>query len=169
MNVRLPLLLLVVAFAALLLPAADDPGRDVFVDDRFEDFAAGKLDAGGQNLYVSRDGKVRTINRFDLNGDGHIDLLFNSTHDTYQMVPATAGSVARDRSTRSLDIAVEGSQRVVLGDLNRDGYTDAVFCPNSIGVHHDRRFVSIAWGGPDGWTAQRVNGVLPMNGAVPVA
>ncbi|MBI1913835.1 MAG: VCBS repeat-containing protein [Planctomycetes bacterium] len=156
-------------FAAILLPAADDAGRDVFVDDRFEDFAAGKLDAGGQNLYVSRDGKVRTINRFDLNGDGHIDLLFNSTHDTYQMLPATAGLVAKDRGTRSLDIAVEGSQRVVLGDLNRDGYTDAVFCPNGIGVDHLRRFVSIAWGGADGWAAQRVTSVLPINGATAVA
>ena len=54
----------------------------------------------------------------------------------------SAGVVARDRTTHSADIAVEGSQRVVLGDLNGDGYTDAVFCPNSIGVHHDRRFVS---------------------------
>jgi len=138
---------------------------DVFIDDRFEDFAGGTLDAGGQNLYVSRDGKVRSINRFDLNDDGHIDLIFNCTHDTYQMIPATAGLVDRERHSRSLDIAVEGSARVVLGDLNKDGYTDAVFCPNSIGVHHDRRFVSVAWGGPEGWLSQRVNSVLPMNAA----
>jgi hypothetical protein len=141
----------------------------VFSDDTFEDFSAGTLDAGGQNVYVSRDGKVRTINRFDLNNDGHIDLIFNCTHDTYQMLPATAGMVGKGRTTRSLDIAVEGSQRVALGDLDGDGCTDAVFCPNSIGVHHDRRFVSIAWGGPDGWPAQRVNGVLPMNAAATVA
>src|SRR5262245_40521718 len=169
MRVRLPLLLLVALFAAILLPAADEARREVFVDDSFQACAAGKLDAGGQNMYVSRDGKVRTINRFDLNGDGHIDLLFNSTHDTYQMVPATAGSVTKDRDTRSLDIAVEGSQRVVLGDLNRDGYTDAVFCPNGVGVAHLRRFVSVAWGGADGWAASRVTAVLPINGAATVA
>src|SRR5439155_19863442 len=95
-KVRLPLLLLVVAFAAILLPAADDAGREVFIDDRFEDFAAGKLDAGGQNLYVSRDGKVRTINRFDLNDDCHTHLLFHDSHDTYQVLPATARCVSGD-------------------------------------------------------------------------
>ncbi|HMC65607.1 MAG TPA: VCBS repeat-containing protein, partial [Gemmataceae bacterium] len=159
-------LLLAVLLAMSLLAAE---AEDVFIDDTFDDFAAGTVDAGGQNMYVSRDGKVRTIHRFDLNDDGHIDLIFNCTHDTYQMLPATAGVVGRDRGTRSLDIAVEGSQRVVLGDLNRDGYSDAVFCPNGIGVHHDRRFVWIAWGGSDGWAAQRVNGVLPINGATTVA
>ena len=41
------------------------------------DFSRSTLDAAGQNLYVNRDGKVRTINRFDLNDDGHLDLIFN--------------------------------------------------------------------------------------------
>lgn len=155
----------VVSAALGLSLFGQDGPADVFIDDHFEDFAGGTLEAGGQNLYVSRDGKVRSINRFDLNDDGHIDLIFNCTHDTYQMLPATAGLVDKERGTRSLDVAVEGSQRVALGDLNKDGYTDAVFCPNSIGVDHNRRFVSIAWGGPDGWPARRVNSVLPINGA----
>src|SRR5262249_21325849 len=117
----LPCLPLVI-FLGVSLRAGEETA-DVFVDDTFEDFAAGTVDAGGQNMYVSPDGKVRTTHRFDLTDDGHIDLIFNCTHDTYQMLPATAGVVGRDRRTRSLDVAVEGSQRVVLGDLNRDGYT----------------------------------------------
>lgn len=140
-----------------------------WVDASFEDFSKGKLDAGGQNIYVSRDGKVRTINRFDLNGDGHLDLVFNCTHNTYQMIAATAGHFTKNRAVQSLDVAVEGSQRVALGDLNRDGYTDVVFCPNGIGVGHPRRFVTIAYGGPDGWPAHRCNGALPMNSAQAVA
>ena len=79
---------------------AEEPASS-FTDDTFEDFAAGTLDAGGQNLYVSRDGKVRTINRFDLNDDGHLDLLFNCTHDTYQMLPATAGIVGQGPQRRA--------------------------------------------------------------------
>ena len=102
------------------------------------------MDAAGQNIYVSRDGKVRTINRFDLNDDGHLDLIFNCTHNTYQMLPATLGTLTPNGLVHSQEIAVEGSQHVALGDLNADGYTDAVFCPNRIGVHHDRRFLSIA-------------------------
>ncbi|PYV15875.1 MAG: hypothetical protein DMG07_08910, partial [Acidobacteria bacterium] len=52
-----------------------------WIQDSFEDFAAGTLDAAGHNLFVARDGKVRTIQRFDLNQDGYIDLIFNTTHD----------------------------------------------------------------------------------------
>ena len=139
-----------------------------WVEDSFDDFADGTFDWSGQNIYVSRDGKIRTINRFDLNDDGYLDLIFNCTHDTYQMLPATVGTLRKDGQPHSHDIVVEGSQHVALGDLNRDGFTDAVFCPNRIGVHHDRRHVSIAWGGADGWPPERVNGVLPMNAAVAV-
>ena len=34
-----------------------------WIEDSFEDFADGTFDASGQNIFVSRDGKVRTINR----------------------------------------------------------------------------------------------------------
>ena len=54
-----------------------------------------------------------------------------------------------------------GSLRAVAGDLNRDGITDLVFCPNPDGIQHPRRFVSIAWGGAEGWTSNRISGVLP--------
>lgn len=140
-----------------------------FVDDRFEDFSAGMADDGGNNLYAARDGTLRTINRFDLNGDGHLELLFNCTHNTYQMLPATAGTIDRKRQGESAEIAVEGSQRAVLDDLNNDGYTDIVFCPNTIGVHHERRFVTIAWGSAEGWTASRINSPLPMNSPTAIA
>lgn len=148
------------------VPAQDPPK---FVDDNFDDFVQGTFDDGGHNFFAAHDGRLRTINRFDLNSDGHLDVIFNCTHNTYQMLPATSGSMGRDRTLTSDDIAVEGSQNVAQADLNRDGFTDLVFCPNPIGVHHDRRFVSIAWGGPDGWTPQRINSPLPMNGAASVA
>lgn len=140
-----------------------------FVDEDFDDFTQGTFDDGGHNFFVAYDGTLRTINRFDLNDDGHLDVIFNCTHNTYQMLPATSGSLGQDRLAQSVEIAVEGSQHVAQADLNRDGFTDLVFCPNPIGVHHDRRFVSIAWGGPDGWSSQRVNSPLPMNGATSVA
>lgn len=127
-----------------------------WVEDSFEDFRDGTFDDGGQNIYVSRDGTLRTINRFDLNDDGHVDLIFNCTHNTFQMVSATCGTADRDRHATSTEIAVEGSQRVAIADLNQDGFKEAVFCPNGIGVAHPRRFVSIAWGASDGWSASRV-------------
>lgn len=146
---------------------AQDVAR--FVDDDFQAFSQGTFDDGGHNFYAAHNGTLRSINRFDLNEDSHLDVIFNCTHNTYQMLPATSGTIVHDRTTESVDIGIEGSQQVACGDLNGDGFTDLVFCPNSIGVHHDRRFVSIAWGGPDGWTPQRINSPLPMNGAKSVA
>ena len=140
----------------------------LLVDDLFSDFSAGRPGNGGQNLYVSRDGKIRTINRFDLNGDGHLDLIFNCTHDTYQMLPATVGTVSDKGEGIGLELPVEGSRRVALGDLNRDGWMEAVFCPNGIGVNHDRRFLSIAWGSRQGWTGRRLTSALPINRAANV-
>ena len=142
---------------------------ETWVEDTFEDFADGRLDASGQNLYVARDGTIRTIHRFDLNQDGFIDLIFNSTHDSFALIPASVASVTADREIRQGEIAVEGSQQVELADLNRDGFLDVVFCPNRSGVQHPRRFVTIAWGGEEGWPAYRSNGVLPTRSAEAIA
>jgi hypothetical protein len=137
-----------------------------WIEDSFEDFADGKLDAGGQNLYVSRDGSVRTIHRFDLNQDGHLDLMFNSTHDTYAFIPATMCFVDPDKkSVVQQDLAVEGSKGVAVEDLNQDGWLDLVFCPNEGGIQHPRRFLTVIWGGDDGWPAHRSNGLLPVHSA----
>lgn len=139
------------------------------VEDSFADFVDGTLDASGQNLYVSRDGRVRAIHRFDLNQDGWIDLLFNSTHDTRNFVAATLGTAETEQETRSTRLPVQGSSRVALGDLNRDGWLDAVFCPNDSGLQHPRRFVTLAYGGAAGWNPRRLNGMLPTQAAVDVA
>ena len=137
--------LLSVVLNGVLVPlmVSDLSAEDLakFVDDDFKEFSQGTFDDGGHNFYAAHDGTLRTINRFDLNGDGHLDVIFNCTHNTYQMLPATSGTIGGERLATSVDIAVEGSQQVSYGDLNRDGFTDLVFCPNPIGVHHDRRFV----------------------------
>ena len=93
---------------------------EVWVEDAHADFADGTLDASGQNLYVSRDGTIRTIHRFDLDQDGWLDLLFNNTHDWEFFVPATEGIVAphTERMLRTRELPVEGSLRVVLEDAD---------------------------------------------------
>ena len=138
---------------------------ETWIEDTFEDFADGRLDAAGQNLYVSRDGAVRTIHRFDLNQDGYIDLVFNSTHDTATDLPATEAKVDSDGGVRNGILPVGGSLNVALGDLNRDGFIDAAFCPNRGGVQQGRHFVTIAWGGVDGWRPQRLTRTLPVHEA----
>ena len=81
--------------------------------------------------------------------------MFDSTHDYYYALPATLVTAARDRSLAIADLPVEGSNRVVACDLNRDGFTDLVFMPNAqnLNVQDQRTSLTIAWGGQDGWTA----------------
>ncbi|MBI4557288.1 MAG: VCBS repeat-containing protein [Candidatus Hydrogenedentes bacterium] len=142
---------------------------ETWIEDSFEDFADGRLDAAGQNIYVSREGAIRTIHRFDLNQDGYIDVLFNSTHDLVGILPSTWATVNRRREVAHGPLAVEGSNSVVAGDLNRDGFNDLVFGPNRNGIQSPRRFLTMIWGGRDGWPASRSNSVLPVYDAVAVA
>ena len=140
-----------------------------WVEDSFADFADGRLDASGQNFYVSRDGSVRTIHRFDLNQDGHLDLVFNSTHDRYTAIPATLASCTSKTRVIHVPLAVDGSRHAVLSDLNNDGFLDAAFCPNAGGAQAGRRFVTILWGGKDGWPAHRATSGLPVHSARRIA
>ena len=140
-----------------------------WVEDSYEDFADGRLDASGQNIYVSRSGSVRTIHRFDINQDGFIDVIFNSTHDSYAYIPPSVGTITKDRKIQRSELAVEGSRCVEIADLNRDGWLDAVFCPNPSGLQHPRAFLTILWGGEDGWPAHRSNGALPTHGPRTIA
>jgi len=152
-------------FPIIFIMIAHHSHSQTWVEDSFEDFADGTLDASGQNIYVSRDGTIRTIHRFDLNDDGYIDLLFNSTHNDYAFVPSTIVSSGENRRIQSGELAVEGSLAAEIADLNRDGFPDIVFCPAPSGVQRSRRFVTIIWGGDDGWPSYRSNGILPTHGA----
>lgn len=164
MNAQPVLTLILFAFTAL-----SHAGAHTWIEDSFEDFADGTLDAGGQNQYAARNGTVRAIHRFDLNDDGWIDLLFNSTHDLIGILPSTLGYFDRSGVLHDEPLAVEGALRAAAADLNRDGWLDVVFCPNRQGIQHPRRFVTIIYGGPDGWPAARSNGLLPVHNASDLA
>jgi hypothetical protein len=127
------------------------------------------LEASGNNVYISRDGKIRTIHKFDFNKDSFIDLLFCQTHNGFNTIPATIAEISSDRKITQSDLAVEGSLQSVSGDLNHDGFNDLVFCPNYKGVQNTRRFVTIIYGGTDGWPSYRSTGQLPVDDMKSVA
>jgi hypothetical protein len=141
----------------------------IWVEDTFEDFADGKLDASGQNIYVSHDGKIRTIHRFDVNNDGYLDLFFGNTHDIRFIVPPTIAFVTPQRKIEQKDLAALGSNHVRMADLNLDGYPDLVFSLNADGLQIPRKFVSIIYGGSDGWPARRCTGFLPALNPLDIA
>ncbi|NUQ62971.1 MAG: VCBS repeat-containing protein [Pirellulales bacterium] len=159
-STRLPIL-----WVALFTVAWCQPGdcrAESWVEDSFADFADGRLDAAGQNIYVAADGTIRTIHRFDLNEDGWIDVLFNSTHDTYERVPATLATVRSDGGVASAPLAVEGSKQVVLSDLNQDGFLDAIFSSSRASFVPR---ITILYGGKDGWPPYRSSSPFPVHDA----
>ena len=48
----------------------------------FEGLKAGSTGDSGANLYLSAKGRLQTINRWDLNRDGELDLLFTQDHNS---------------------------------------------------------------------------------------
>ena len=91
MTVRLPFIRLIgiVCFLPLVAPGAGAARNAPAWTDTGPAFSAGTLGNSGQNLYVNRRGELETIRRYDLDANGYLDLLFNSSHDSYHYVPAT--------------------------------------------------------------------------------
>ena len=111
-----------------------------WVQDSFEDFIGGQFDSSGLNLYVTRKGTVETVNRFDLNGDGYLDLVFNSSHDFITAPHPTCFEIPGDRTgeAKSCDLPANGTSLAAVADLNRDGFADLVLCPNDMWVSNRR-------------------------------
>ena len=64
-----------------------DPAPGKWVQQGYEEFVRGSFGNGGQNLYVSRQGTLQRIHRFDVTGDGYVDLLFVNSQDMGEREP----------------------------------------------------------------------------------
>ena len=153
-------------------------GEVVIRHDSFDQFSKGSFGDGGANTYVAADGTVQLIRRWDINSDGHMDLLFNQDHnplenvdafiywasqDGYQSLfpafwkelPAFKVLRATDRSRKHITfLPTFGGGPVKAVDLNRDGHLDIVFV-NTIHNYMVYMQAYIYWGGPDGYSMRR--------------
>ena len=175
--------------AALVLVGA--PNTEVIKQSGFADFAQGTLGNSGANLYVSRNGQIQVINRWDLNNDGHVDVLISNDHDVVEIIDAFLYSSKPDgfhsvlpplwkerpvaqialnelASKESLNrLPAFGGGRSVIADVNRDGYPEIVFC-NYIHNYPGVRTAFLYWGSASGYdVAHRTE--LPTNWAAGVA
>ena len=157
----------------------------------FDDFRRGQLGNSGANLYVSRDGRVEVINKWDLNGDGYPDVLISNDHDEYEAVDALiywggpkgytslVPSLWKemplaqvlfdllDHPANVTRLPAFGGGKSAIADLNRDGYPDIVFC-NYIHNYPGLRTAYIYWGSAEGYTISHRT-ELPTNWADGVA
>ena len=133
-----------------------------WVEETFEDFNDGEFDASGQKLYATRRGTIEAINRFDLNGDGFFDLVFNSSHDFVTAPKPTCYELSTDgQSGKSCELPAHGTSLAAVSDLNKDGFSDLVLCPNNDWVT-SRRYLFIFWGDSNGWSDRRMTNLLTI-------
>lgn len=151
---------------------AEDGGTDggqsaALIDDSFADFAKGTLSDAGAKIYVSKDGAVRLVDNWDLNGDGRVDLII-----------AAVANLPTDRFSPTHSFIFWGSDRgldpkrflklptIGLGsavaDVDADGYPDVVYAKLSGRLSKDTKTTPVIYrGSKSGPSANRRDEVSP--------
>ena len=166
--------MIVLAASPFLLIPALHAGEPVWIKRHgYEQLRQGVAADGGQNLYVSRQGRLQTINWQDLNLAGELDLLFTQDHESVyapdslicwggpqgfrSLLPEmwqlrapysvlTWLDQGRSRITR---LPTMGGGRSKIADLNLDGHLDLVFANFMHNYRSDQQSL-IYWGSDSG-------------------
>jgi len=144
-------------------------GESTWTENSFEDFRDGTFTDGGSNLYVSAQGRLQLINRWDLDGDGNLDIVTPSGHgqtekeDIYVYLNTGTDIDGRSR----IRVAANGSRDGLVCDLNQDGYQDLVVTNNDNGTT-DWTDTFVYYGSPAGYSAQHRT-TLPSHASTDVA
>jgi hypothetical protein len=149
----------------------------------FEGFRYGSFGDAGANTYLSAQGNIETIHRWDLNRDGELDLVFTQDHNhdyapdamiywggpegpesllpelpefrsAYTLLQHTTQALKKVTWLPSL-----GGGRCQIADLNNDGYLDIVSGNMMHNFRHDMP-AYIYWGSASGFD-ENARTVLP--------
>lgn len=124
-----------------------------WITSGFEDFARGTFGNAGQNIYVSRGGVLQRIHQFDLNRNGHVDLVFCNSQNHWEKPPAYVYQDFIDGATRT-ELPSDGARSGVVADLNGNGYDDLVLGMWYNGIRRELN-AFIYFGSEDGWSERR--------------
>ncbi len=138
----------------IALPAI---AADEWTEDSFEDFRDGTFLDAGSNIYVSARGRIQIISRWDLNGDGFLDVVLPAGHgqtekeDTYLYLN-NGGDIDARLLVR---VPANGSMDGVVRDFDKDGLNDLAVTNGDNGIHQ-RTGTYVYYGTKDaGFTAAR--------------
>ena len=149
----------IVAFLAIcLLAPPNGTTAHEWIENTFQDFVDGTFGDGGANTYVSAQGKIQTVNRWDINDDGYIDLFFVNSHPLIEMLDMSIyWGNSQDFSIRNHTyVPVNGPMWVTPADLNKDGEQDLVVANFSNGT----------WTGMDSaiyWGVRKADGTYALD------
>lgn len=127
--------------------------RNSWREDSYAAFADGTFGNGGQNLYCSRRGVLQRIFHFDVNADGHTDLLFVNAQDMNERVPLDLYEEPFGEC-RCSTLPTQGALAGAVGDISGNGWDDLVVANQHNGVHGDL-CSHVYFGGPDGLSEGR--------------
>jgi len=138
----------------------------MWVTEGIHGFSEGTMGNGGQNLYVSQKGVLQRIFQYDINGDGHPDLLFANSQSMYERPPV---HVYQDvlHSPKYEELPSNGTYDGLLADLFHSGCEDLVIACQHNGTHSDVTAI-IYFGNPEG-LSEKYKMELPAPNATSVA
>jgi len=136
MNTTRIVVLLLACLPAGSLTMRAHAEENVWRESTFSDFRDGSFNDGGANVYVSAQGRIQTVNRWDINNDGHIDLVFANSHPIVEAVDlAIYWGNSRDFDVRRMSyLPSNGAQAVAAADFNNDGQVDLAMANYSNGT-----------------------------------
>ena len=145
------------------------------VQSGFATLRQGEFGSAGQNLYVSKSGRMQFIQRWDLNNDGTYDFVFNNTHNRnerpdafiylqtnggyhsiisplHDLLPLYEQWSQQEKSRdRLLRLPAVGPGAVLIRDLNGDGYPEVVLANQTNGFDNLNSISYVYWGSPQGY------------------
>src|SRR5688572_7483983 len=133
----------------------DGRTRSQWTENSFEDFRDGTFLDAGSNAYVSAKGRIQIINRWDLNNDGHLDVIMPGGHaqsekeNTY--IYLNSGIDIDGRSL--IELPGSGSSGGLAADFNKDGLTDLAVV-NATTSHNWKVDAFVYYGTPKGISAE---------------